>query len=76
MGITNLTFDTSCIVSLRGDDASSADEVAALRKIRHWHDEGKVRIWGIFSIIRGRSLADFMTAKLISVPRQVSALRR
>jgi hypothetical protein len=43
--VPQLTFDTSCIVSLLGRDNTPADELTALRQILEWERVGKVRIW-------------------------------
>ena len=43
--VPQLTFDTSCIVSLLGRDNTPADEFTALRQILEWERLGKVRIW-------------------------------
>ncbi len=43
--VPQLTFDTSCIVSLLGRDNTPAGELTALRQILEWERVGKVRIW-------------------------------
>ncbi len=43
--IPNLTFETSCLISLWGNDGTPEEELVVLRKLQKWHEAGRVRIW-------------------------------
>lgn len=45
MKIQNITLETSCIRSLAGNDKTLPDQLAALKRLVSYFEEGKIRIW-------------------------------